>query len=281
MSNDRPIAVVGGGTMGCGVAHGLAAAGHRVLVLEPDERARRSGASRVRDAARLAVLLGHDRASPEDVLANVEWVGWDDIADVRFVVECAPERIALKESLFRDLDQRCPQDAVLASCTSAIPIGVLADRTGRPDRVIGVHFMNPVPVKRFVEVARTPRTSAETLAATTELLAGMGKEAIVVSDAPGFVTNRVLMATINDAATVVQEGTADAATVDEIFQRCFDHRMGPLRTADLIGLDTVVDTLHVLRELTGNDRYVPCDLLVGLVRDNRLGRKTGRGFHGS
>lgn len=269
-------AVVGGGTMGCGVAQSLVTAGHSVVVLEPDSDARESGPSRMRDGLKLARLLGHASGTS----AEVRWSGeWEDLSAAEFVVECAPERIPLKEDLFRTLESTCPSDAVFASCTSAIPIERLASCTKRPEQVLGMHFMNPAPLKPVVEVARTRQTSDDTLRRATHLLASMGKTALVVRDAPGFVTNRVLMSTINEAATVVQEGTADAATVDQIFQDCFAHKMGPLRTADLIGLDTIVDTLYVLLECTGDDRFVPCDLLTSLVQAGHLGRKTGRGFH--
>ncbi|GAA3437541.1 3-hydroxyacyl-CoA dehydrogenase family protein [Kutzneria kofuensis] len=166
------------------------------------------------------------------MLSSVRWTAVEkDLDDVQFVVECGPERIPLKQELFRMLDAVCPPDAVLASCTSAIPIGLLAACTGRPELVLGMHFMNPAPLKPVVEVARTEQTGADTLRRADELLAGMGKRGIVVvRDAPGFVSNRVLMSTINDAATVVQEGTADPATVDKVFEDCFGHRMGPLRT---------------------------------------------------
>jgi 3-hydroxyacyl-CoA dehydrogenase len=281
MLEGRPVAVIGGGTMGCGVAQSVAAAGFPAVVLEPDDDARSSGPARLRDGVRLARLLGRDKGDPSVTQAAVLWTAdWADLSSAWFVIECAPERIPLKEKLFQKLDAVCPPDAVFASCTSAVPISMLAARTGRPSQVLGIHFMNPAPLKPVVEVARTEQTSADTLDKATGLLGAMGKKAVVVRDAPGFVSNRVLMATVNDAATVVQEGTADASAVDAIFQDCFGHQMGPLATADLIGLDTIVDTLHVLLECTGDKRFVPCDLLAGLVRDGHLGRKSGQGFHG-
>lgn len=276
---DRPVGVVGGGTMGLGVAQSLATAGHQVVVLEPVDPVRAAGVDRLRDGLRLAKLLKQFTGDLAAVLSSVRWTAEEkDLAEVHFVVECGPERIPLKQDLFRMLDAVCPPDAVFASCTSAIPVALLAACTTRPELVLGMHFMNPAPLKPVVEVARTEQTAAETLRRADELLAGMGKRAIVVRDAPGFVSNRVLMSTINDAATVVQEGTADAATVDKVFEDCFGHRMGPLRTADLIGLDTIVDTLDVLRETTGDDRFTPCDLLARMVRAGRLGKKSGGGF---
>jgi 3-hydroxybutyryl-CoA dehydrogenase len=266
--------------MGSGVAQCLASAGHRVVVLEPSEQARESGPRRVRDGLRLAKLLGKAGGDVTGALAAIHWTDdWKDLGQSDFVVECAPERIPVKRETFRLLDEHCPPAAVFASCTSAIPIEDLASHTGRPDQVLGMHFMNPAPLKPVVEVIRTRQTSEASLAMAMDLLADMGKKGIVVRDAPGFVTNRVLMSTINEAATVVQLGTADAATVDQIFQDCFGHAMGPLRTADLIGLDTIVDTLRVLLEFTGDSRFLPCDLLVNLVAAGHLGRKSGKGFH--
>ncbi|MFG2011649.1 3-hydroxyacyl-CoA dehydrogenase family protein [Micromonospora sp. NPDC048868] len=168
---------------------------------------------------------------------------------------------------------------MLASVTSAIPIDRLAASTRRPDRVVGTHFMNPAPLRDSVEVVRAPRTSADTLQRTLDLLTAIGKTGIVVADGPGFVINRVLMLTVNEAAEVVGQGTADAATVDRVFQECLGHATGPLRTADLIGLDTVVDTLLVLLECTGDPRFRPGRTLRELVDAGRYGRKSGSGFH--
>ncbi|WP_055557497.1 3-hydroxyacyl-CoA dehydrogenase family protein [Streptomyces sp. NBRC 110028] len=276
------VGVVGAGTMGVGVAQCAAEAGYEVVVVDADPRAVTSGPTRLRDGLRLTRMLRRrpPAASRPPAEERVSWAGrLEELRDARFVIECTRESIPVKESVFRDLDAVCAPDAVLATCTSAIPVSHLASCTKRPGLVIGTHFMNPAPLKDAVEVIRGPETEPGTVRRTRELLAAMGKKGIVVADAPGFVSNRVLMATVNDAAGVVQEGTADAASVDQIFQECFGHAMGPLRTADLIGLDTVVDSLHVLLECTGDARFEPCDLLVGLTAQGHLGRKTGRGFH--
>ncbi|MFH8991108.1 3-hydroxyacyl-CoA dehydrogenase family protein [Streptomyces sp. NPDC017940] len=276
------VGVVGAGTMGTGIAQCLAEAGHRVIVVDPEESALATAPARLRDGIRLARMF---RKQPAAVAmdAALDAVTWArsprDLADARFVLECAPERIPLKEKVFRELDDACRGDAVFATVTSAIPVGRLAAQTGRPRQVLGMHFMNPAPLKEAVEVIRGPRTADETLDTALALLAGIGKTGIVVSDAPGFVSNRVLMLTINEAATVVQQGTADAATVDRIFQDCFGHTMGPLATGDLIGLDTIVDTLYVLLECTGDERFQPCGQLRDLVAAGHAGRKTGQGFH--
>ncbi|MFP8884610.1 3-hydroxyacyl-CoA dehydrogenase family protein [Streptomyces mangrovi] len=273
-----PIGVVGAGTMGIGVAQCFAAAGHPVVVVDPDAAARASGPERLRSGVRAARLLRGRNAGPAG--ERVAWAAEPSaLSGARFVVECAPERVPLKKAVLEELDRLCPPETVFASCTSAVPIGRLGSFTGRPDRVIGTHFMNPAPLKDTVEVVRSPHTGTHTVELTVDLLAGLGKKAIVVGDGPGFVSNRVLMLTVNEAAAVVEAGTADADTVDRVFQDCFGHATGPLRTADLIGLDTVLDTLDVLREHTGDERFRPTPLLARLVAEGSLGRKTGRGFH--
>ncbi|MFJ3725585.1 3-hydroxyacyl-CoA dehydrogenase family protein [Streptomyces sp. NPDC090045] len=276
------IGVVGAGTMGTGIAQCLAEAGHRVVVVDPAEEALATARARVRDGIRMARLFrgAPSAVSMDEALDAITWTqDLRDLAGARFVLECATERIPLKEKIFRELDEVCPPGAVFATVTSAIPVERLAAQTERPGQVLGMHFMNPAPLKEAVEVARCPETSDATLNTALELLAGIGKHGIVVADGPGFVSNRVLMLTVNEAATVVQQGTADPATVDRIFQECFGHAMGPLATADLIGLDTIVDTLYVLLECTGDDRFQPCALLRQRVEDGHLGRKTGEGFH--
>ncbi|MFF5336579.1 3-hydroxyacyl-CoA dehydrogenase family protein [Streptomyces sp. NPDC013181] len=273
-----PIGIVGAGTMGAGVAQCFAAAGHPVVVVDPDPAARASGPERVRSWTRAARLLRRRDAGP--VEGRTVWAA--DLAalsDAHFVVDCAPERVPVKEDVFRTLDRICSAETVFASCTSAIPIGHLGSFTARPERVLGTHFMNPAPLKDTVEVAISDATSDRTVRRTLDLLAGLGKQAIVVGDGPGFVSNRVLMLTVNEAAAVVEAGTADAATVDRVFQDCFGHATGPLRTADLIGLDTIVDTLDVLGRFTGDPRFRPTPLLARLVAEGHVGRKAGRGFH--
>lgn len=274
--------VVGAGRMGIGVAQCLAQAGYQVVVVDPEPAARQRAPQQLRDSLRLTRLLRPATASDrfDEIAERVEWQAeLAALAEASFVVECARERPTLKEQIFTELDRVCAPDAVFASCTSAIPIARLAACCRYPERVLGMHFMNPAPLKDAVEVIRAPKTSDDTLQRAERLLTRMGKRALVVRDAPGFVSNRVLMLTVNEAATVVHEGTADADTVDEIFQSCFEHQMGPLRTADLIGLDTVLDSLYVLLEHTGDDRFQPCPLLVELVEAGHVGRKTGRGFH--
>ncbi|MFF4468307.1 3-hydroxyacyl-CoA dehydrogenase family protein [Streptomyces sp. NPDC001599] len=280
------VGIVGGGTMGTGVAQCFAEAGHPVVVVDNDPGALASGPARLRAGIRTATLLrrGSRRTREAAPASRTEsLVTWSaepaDLAGALLVVECAREDEDVKEGILRRLDRICGAETIFASNTSCIPVARLGSFTARPDRVIGTHFMNPAPVMDAVEVIRAPETSAHTVERTQAFLARVGKHALVVRDAPGFVTNRVLMPTLNEAAAVLGEGTADAETVDRIFQDCFGHPMGPLRTADLIGLDTVADSLEVLRRHTGEERFRPCPLLARLVAEGHLGRKSGRGFH--
>ncbi|MFE5705855.1 3-hydroxyacyl-CoA dehydrogenase family protein [Rhodococcus koreensis] len=275
------IGVVGAGTMGAGVAESLARAGHDVTVVDSDQQAVEQARSRMRDSLRLAILLGRaDGPKPAEVIARVHWTGQiTDLREADVVIECVPERIDLKEKVFAELDRICAPGALLASCTSGIPVDRLAASTTRPEQVVGLHFMNPAPLKDTVEVVRGPRTSPQSLDRALALLTSLGKTGIVVGDGPGFLLNRVLMLCIAEAAVAVGDGIADAETTDALFEGCLGHPMGPLRTADLIGLDNVHDTMTALRELTGDDHYRPPATLVALVEAGHLGRKTGRGFH--
>lgn len=274
------VGVVGAGTMGAGVAECLAQSGYRVTVVENDPDALTRAPKHLSDALRLAILLGRSHGDPQTVLGRVHWTArLADLADSTFVIECVTERVAQKEQLFGALDSVLPGGATIASCTSAIPIDRLASATKRPGDVIGLHFMNPAPLKETVEVIRGPRTSERTLDAALDLLSTLGKEGLVVGDGPGFVLNRVLMLCIAEAAASLGSGIADAETTDAIFERCLGHAMGPLRTADLIGLDNVLDTLSVLHELTGDDGYRAPGSLTALVAAGHLGRKSGQGFH--
>ncbi|MEU2000455.1 3-hydroxyacyl-CoA dehydrogenase family protein [Rhodococcus sp. NPDC019627] len=275
------IGVVGAGTMGVGVAECCARSGHDVIVVESDPHAVEVARKRMSDSLRLAILLGRSAGpKPAEVAARVRWTDqMSELHDATVVVECVPERIDLKEKIFAGLDRCCAADAVLASCTSGIPVDLVAACTSRPEQVVGLHFMNPAPLKDTVEVVAGPRTSQRTLDRAQEFLTSLNKTGIVVGDGPGFVLNRVLMLCIAEAAASVDAGIADPETVDALFEGCLGHPMGPLRTADLIGLDNVHDTMTTLRALTGDDHYCPPESLTALVDAGHLGRKTGRGFH--
>ncbi|MEU4311711.1 3-hydroxyacyl-CoA dehydrogenase NAD-binding domain-containing protein [Nocardia sp. NPDC024068] len=276
----RSIGVVGAGTMGIGIAQCLAVAGHHAVVVDTDDAALARADTALRQAVRLALLLGRgDRAALTRAPESVEWT--TDIAalhDAEFVIECVTEEPGLKTSVFRDLDRVCGAATALASCTSAIPIGRLAAATAHPERVLGLHIMNPAPLTGTVEVVRGAQTSAAALDLALAVVGEMGKDGIVVPDRPGFVINRVLMLSIVEAAAAVADGVS-AATVDTLFEGCLGHATGPLRTADLIGLDNVADTLTVLRTELNDDRYTAPPVLTALVAAGQYGRKTGQGFH--
>jgi 3-hydroxybutyryl-CoA dehydrogenase len=227
-----------------------------------------------RSLGKLAEKGGPD---PDEVLGRIEPAV--DLVAADLMVEAVVEDAKVKEDIFRRADEMLPAEAVLASNTSSIPISSLAAATGRPDRVIGMHFFNPVPVMALVEVVRGKETSDETADAITELAQELGKTPAVANDFPGFVSNRILMPFINEAVWALHEGVAEAEAIDTIAKLGFNHPLGPLALADLIGLDTCVAIMEVLRDGLGNDRYEPCPLLREHVTAGRLGRKSGHGFY--
>jgi 3-hydroxybutyryl-CoA dehydrogenase len=268
------VLVVGAGQMGSGIAQVVAASGRRVSLHDAAPGAVERGlAAMGTSLAKLAAKGGPD---PEEVLARVEPV--DDLVSADLLIEAVVENAAVKEDIFRRADVVLPEPAILASNTSSIPITRLAAATSRPDRVIGMHFFNPVPVLRLVEVIRGLETSDETAAAVVALAGDLGKTAAEARDFPGFVSNRILMPLINEAAYVLLEGVADAGAIDTIATLGFAHPLGPLALADLIGLDTCVAIMEVLHEGHGDPKFAPCPLLRQYVQAGRLGRKVGRGF---
>ncbi|MEV0222609.1 3-hydroxyacyl-CoA dehydrogenase family protein [Streptomyces sp. NPDC050704] len=276
----RTVAVVGAGVMGAGVAEVTAEAGHRVTLLDVG----RPQLDRARDTIRRGLLargLLRPGGTPvREILERISFTTDDGVlreADV--VLENATEDLAVKRAVHRRIDELSRPDALVAVNTSAIPIAVLAKETRHPDRVVGTHFMNPVPQKTVVEVIRSELTSDEALSAMLDFLRSIGRRAVVVGDAPGFVSNRILMAVVNSAARLAEEGVASHADIDEVFRSCFGHPMGPLETADLIGVDTVVRSLRVLHEFTGEAQYEPRPSLLKLLESGRLGRKSGEGFY--
>jgi len=261
--------------MGGGIAQVMAASGRRVSLHDAAPGAVEHGLETMRKSlARLAEKGGPD---PDEVLARVEPV--DDLAAAELMVEAVVEDAAVKEEVFRRADELLPAEAVLASNTSSIPISSLAAATSRPDRVIGMHFFNPVPMLKLVEVVRGRETSDETAEAITELARELGKTPAVANDSPGFVSNRILMPYINEAVWALHDGVAEPEAIDTIAKLGFAHPMGPLALADLIGLDTCVAIMEVLRDGLGDDRYEPCPLLRNLVDAGKLGRKSGGGFY--
>ena len=269
------VLVVGAGQMGAGIAQVVAASGRRVSLHDPYPGAVERGLEAMGKS--LAKLAEKGGADPAETLARVTPV--DDLVEADLMVEAIVEDAAAKEELFRRADAVSPERGILASNTSSIPITSLAAVTGRPDRVIGMHFFNPVPVLKLVEVIRGVDTSDETAAAIVALARDLGKEPAEAKDFPGFVSNRILMPFINEAAYAVQEGVAEPEAVDRIAKLGFAHPMGPLALADLIGLDTCVSIMEVLHRGLGDQKYAPCPLLRQYVQAGRIGRKSGRGFY--
>jgi 3-hydroxybutyryl-CoA dehydrogenase len=270
------VLVVGAGQMGGGIAQVLAASGRRVSLHDAAPGAVDRGVAAMQKSLERLVAKGVE-VSPDDVLGRVTPA--DAIMPADLMIEAVVEDQAVKETIFRDADSVLPAEAILASNTSSIPISSLAAVTGRPDRVIGMHFFNPVPVMALVEVVSTEQTSPETRAAIVELARDVGKTPAEAKDFPGFVSHRILMPYINEAVWALHEGVAEPEAIDTIAKLGFNHPMGPLALADLIGLDTCVAILEVLRDGLGDSRYEPCPLLRENVDAGRLGRKSGAGFY--
>jgi 3-hydroxybutyryl-CoA dehydrogenase len=269
------VLVVGAGQMGGGIAQVVAASGRRVSLHDAAPGAVERGLETMRKS--LSKLAEKGGADPDEVLGRVDAV--DDLVAADLMIEAVVEDAAVKEELFRRADETLPAEAVLASNTSSIPITSLAAVTGRPERVVGMHFFNPVPVLKLVEVIRGVDTSDETTEAIVELARDLGKTPAEARDFPGFVSNRILMPFINEAAYALLEGVAEAEAIDTIAKLGFAHPLGPLALADLIGLDTCVAIMEVLHEGLGDPKYAPCPLLRQYVQAGRLGRKSGRGFY--
>ena len=273
--NFEHVLVVGAGQMGAGIAQVVAASGRRVSLHDPYPGAIERGLDAMRTS--LERLAAKGGADPDETLARVDPV--EEIVPADLMIEAVVEDAAVKEQVFRSADEVFGAEAVLASNTSSIPITSLAAVTGRPDRIIGMHFFNPVPVLALVEVIRGLETSDATAAAIIALADELGKTPAEARDFPGFVSNRILMPFINEAVYALMEGVAEAEAIDTIAKLGFAHPMGPLALADLIGLDTCVAIMEVLHSGLGDDRYAPCPLLRQYVQAGRLGRKSGRGIY--
>ncbi len=269
------VLVVGAGQMGAGIAQVVAASGRRVSLHD----AQPGATDRALVSMRKSLSRLEEKGGPaaDEVLARIEAVC--DLTSAELMIEAVVEDAEVKEEIFRRADAELPPEAVLASNTSSIPIGSLAAATRRPDKVIGMHFFNPVPVLKLVEIIRGRDTSDETAETITALARQLGKTPAVANDFPGFVSNRILMPFINEAVWALQDGVAEAEAIDTIAKLGFAHPLGPLALADLIGLDTCVAIMEVLQEGLGNDRYTPCPLLRELVSAGKLGRKSGSGFY--
>ena len=276
------IGVVGAGVMGVGLAHDLAQTGHAVVLLDLSDEILSKALAEIKKNLRMQRMLNPSpgQESTGDILKRITTTtSFDAFAEADFVIENVIEKWEVKREIHRQLDAVCRADVCFAANTSAISITRIGSATKRPAQVLGMHFMNPVPMKSTVEVIRGYHTTDATIATAHALLASMNKEGIVVADMPGFVSNRVLMLTVNEAIFLVQDQVASAEDVDQIFRNCFGHKMGPLETADLIGLDTILYSIEVLYESYNDSKYRPCPLLKKMVDAGLYGRKSGAGFY--
>jgi 3-hydroxybutyryl-CoA dehydrogenase len=277
----KTLGVVGSGQMGSGIAQVAAASGLTVVMSDIKEEFVQRGLSVIKDSlGRMVKKEKITAADQEAILGRIKGtVSLRDLAGADFVVEAATEKEALKLQIFRDLDGLCKQGVILSSNTSSISITKIAGATGRPDKVIGMHFMNPVPMMKLVEIIKGLATSDETFEATRELTLKLGKTPVPANDFPGFISNRILMPMINEAVYCLFEGVGAPQDIDEVMKLGMNHPMGPLALADLIGLDTCLAIMHVLHSGLGDAKYRPCPLLIKYVDAGWLGRKSGRGFY--
>jgi 3-hydroxybutyryl-CoA dehydrogenase len=275
------IGIIGAGTMGNGIAHVCAKAGFSVILVEVEQRFLDRGLATITKNLAREVEKGKLASAERDAaLARIQGtLSKDALAGSQLVIEAASERYEIKQQLFQQLDQLCPPETILASNTSSISITKLAGQTKRPDRVIGMHFFNPVPVMKLIEVIRGIATSDETYAAVKVASERLGKTPVEVNDEPGFAANRILLPMINEAIYAVMEGVATPQAIDDVFKLGMAHPMGPLTLADFIGLDVCLDIMRVLQSGLGDSKYRPCPLLIKMVDAGWLGRKSGHGFY--
>ena len=279
--NIQTIAVLGAGQMGNGIAQVAACAGYDVIMVDIEQAYVERGIATIEKS--LGKLVAKERMTQADADAARSRISTainrQACADCDLVVEAVPEILALKQDIFSELDQICKPETTLASNTSSISISTISDSTNRPSQVIGMHFMNPVPIMKLVEIINGKETSEATNTAVITAAAQMGKTALSCNDAPGFVSNRILCPMLNEAILTLQEGVAEPEAIDGIMKLGMNHPIGPLALSDLIGLDTVLHIMNVLHEGMGDAKYAPAQLLIDMVEDGKLGRKTGQGFY--
>ena len=277
----KRIAVIGAGQMGNGITQVAASAGYEVLMVDIKQEFVDRGMATIQKS--LSKLVSKERMSQSDAdetLARITTTtNRNECSDVDLVVEAVPEILDLKTSIFSELDEICKPECILASNTSSISISTIAEATNRPDKVIGMHFMNPVPIMKLVEIINGDQTSEATNTVVVAAAEKMGKTALSCNDSPGFVSNRILCPMLNEAILTLQEGVAEPAAIDGIMKLGMNHPIGPLALSDLIGLDTVLHIMNVLHEGLNDDKYAPADLLKAMVAEGKLGRKSGEGFY--
>lgn len=280
--NIRKVGIIGAGVMGQGIAQNLSASNFEVILLDiSDEILDQSRQSMLNNMRFQGFISPNQKIqNPKEVMSRIQFTTDPCLlAEVDYVIENVTEKIDVKTEVYKKIDCICKPECIFAVNTSALPITGIAALTNRPQQVIGIHFMNPVPLKKTVEVIKGYHTSDATLEVTKALLGSIGKKSIIVKDWPGFVSNRILMLTINEAAYVIQDDVSNAQDVDRIFKDCFGHKMGPLETADMIGLDTILYSIKVLYDSFSDSKYRPCPLLKKMVDAGLLGRKNGQGFY--
>lgn len=277
----QTIGIIGAGVIGSSVAQSIAQNGLEVIMVDISQEVLTNSKITIEKNMRLQSIF--QKTKIEDTASILEKIKFSSdintLSNADFVIESVTEKWPVKKEVYVSLDKICNRDCVIASNTSAIPITKLASVTKRKDRIIGLHFMNPVPLISGVEMIKGVHTSEKTIELTKEFLKKIGKSWIMVNDSPGFISNRILMLTINEAVFTLQENIASAADIDKTFKSCFGHKMGPLETADLIGLDTILYSIEVLYESFNDSKYRPCSLLKKMVDAGYLGRKSGKGFY--
>jgi 3-hydroxybutyryl-CoA dehydrogenase len=275
------VGVIGAGTMGNGIAQVFATSGFNVTLIDINDDALNRGVSAITSS--LDRMIKKELVSEDDKSAALSRISTststDDLGSCQYVVEAATENPEIKFSILREVDGICPAETIIASNTSSISLTRLAAQTSRPEKVIGMHFMNPVPLMKLVEIIRALQTSDDTCRVTEELTLTLGKTPVLANDSPGFVSNRILCPMINEAIFTLHEGIATPEGIDEIMKLGMNHPIGPLALADLIGLDVVLAVLRVIQDGMGDPKFRPCPLLVKMVDANQLGRKTGKGFY--